>query len=221
MYNVKWSKNYITRMMGMIAIETTQERIESQGGLILVGMLAEQMGIPKVTSWENKPTGAILTQIVGMLTQGEISFEASRRFREDEYMKESLRLKIMYAPEILRIYLESMCDTPESVNNLMRQLQECSNRLLSKADITPIIINKHTYIPLDFDSSPFNNENTKKENIGYTYKGFVGYHPMFAYLGVEGYLASCELRPGIQHCQNDTSDLIKTKVKTDSLVNAN
>jgi hypothetical protein len=26
------------------------------------------------------------------------------------------------------------------------------------------------------------NSRTKKENIGYTYKGFVGYHPIFAYL---------------------------------------
>jgi hypothetical protein len=39
--------------------------------------------------------------------------------------------------------------------------------------------------------------------------GFVGYHPMFAYLGLEGYVAGCELRPGSQHCQKGTPEFIR------------
>jgi hypothetical protein len=68
-------------------------------------------------------------------------------------------------------------------------------------------------VPYDFDTSPFNNENTKKENIGYTYKGFFGYQPMFAYLGREGYMALCELRPGNQHCQKGTPEFITKAIE--------
>jgi hypothetical protein len=34
--------------------------------------------------------------------------------------------------------------------------------------------------------------------------GTDGYAPIFAYLGAEGYMLDCELRPGSQHCQNGT-----------------
>jgi hypothetical protein len=63
--------------------------------------------------------------------------------------------------------------------------------------------------PCDIDTSPMNNDRTKKENIGYTYKGFVGYHPIFVYLGAEGYLLSCQMRPGSQHCQKGTPEFLK------------
>jgi hypothetical protein len=200
-------------MTGMINIETTKERIESQGGLILLGKLAEQMRLHEVKSWEKKPTGAIITQLFGMFAQGETSFEASRQFCGNDFAKEALGLFKIYCPETVRIYLDSMCETPESVENLMVQLQTCSNRLLAKAAVTPLQIKKRAYIPYDFDTSPLNNEKTQKEHIGYTYKGFFGYQPMFGYYGREGYMALCELRPGNQHCQKGTPEFITRAIE--------
>ncbi|GHU63276.1 hypothetical protein FACS189445_6520 [Spirochaetia bacterium] len=197
----------------MIEIKTTKERIESQGGLLLLGSLAKLMKLHEVRSWEKRPTGAIITQLFGMFAQGETSFEASRQFRGNDFAKEILGLPKIYSPETIRIYLESMCDIPESVEKLMAQLQACSNRLLAKAEITPIKTKKNTYIPYDFDTSPLDNGNTKKENIGYTYKGFFGYQPMFGYYGGEGYMALCELRPGNQHCQKGTPEFIRRAIE--------
>jgi hypothetical protein len=54
------------------------------------------------------------------------------------------------------------------------------------------------------------NSGSKKEGVGRTYKGFDGYHPILAYVGNEGYLLDCELRPGTQHCQNGTPAFIGT-----------
>jgi hypothetical protein len=198
----------------MINVQTTKEQIESQGGLILIGKLAELMGIPNVTSWENKPTGAILTQIFGMITLAQTTFEASRKFRGNDFISEALALQMVYAPETLRIYLEPMCDTHESVDNLIRQLNECTNRLLEKAKLTPVKTKRNLYIPLDFDTSPFNNEKTQKEGIGYTYKKFFGFQPMFGYIGLEGYMLRCELRPGDQHCQKGTPQFINSVVQS-------
>jgi hypothetical protein len=54
-----------------------------------------------------------------------------------------------------------------------------------------------------------NNSRTFKEGVGRTYKGFDGYAPIFCYLGLEGYMLLCELRPGVQHCQKDAPEFIQ------------
>jgi hypothetical protein len=65
------------------------------------------------------------------------------------------------------------------------------------------------WIPLDIDVSPFDNSNTKKEGVSYTYKGFDGYSPIFAYLGEEGYEINMEFRAGSDHCQKNTDNFLK------------
>jgi hypothetical protein len=54
------------------------------------------------------------------------------------------------------------------------------------------------------DTSPFDSSKSHKEGVSRTYKQFDGYHPVFSYIGREGYMLSCELREGKQHCQNGT-----------------
>ena len=79
------------------------------------------------------------------------------------------------------------------------------------ASVTPIVVSYGTclarvklrYVPLDMDVFPIDNSKTKKEGVGYTYKGFDGYAPMAAYLGTEGWCLACELRPGSQHGQKE------------------
>jgi hypothetical protein len=34
--------------------------------------------------------------------------------------------------------------------------------------------------------------------------GVDGYAPIFSYIGAEGYMLDCQLRPGSQHCQKGT-----------------
>ena len=52
------------------------------------------------------------------------------------------------------------------------------------------------------------NSKTKKEGVSRTYQGFDGYQPILAYVGKEGYMLDCELRPGSQHCQKGTPEFI-------------
>ena len=46
-----------------------------------------------------------------------------------------------------------------------------------------------------------------------TYKKLDGYAPNFAYLGNEGYLLHCELRPGNQHCQEGTPEFLDKAIE--------
>jgi hypothetical protein len=76
----------------------------------------------------------------------------------------------------------------------------------SKAHLTPLDTG---HIPLDADVFPQDNSGTKKEKVSYTYKGYDGYAPMAAYLGLEGWCLEVELRPGSQHCQKGFPDFLK------------
>jgi hypothetical protein len=171
--------------------------------------MAEVMGLAGIISPVVRKCGKVIMHLFGALVQGESDFEAVRPFRESELIQQSLGLGAAFSAETVRIYLDKMTETAEQVEGLAVQLQECSNRLPSKAQFTPVKTKRKAYIPCDIDTSPMNNEGTKKENIGYTYKGFYGYHPIFAYLGAEGYLLSCEMRPGNQHCQKGTPEFLK------------
>ncbi|RKX75183.1 MAG: hypothetical protein DRP60_09150 [Spirochaetes bacterium] len=57
------------------------------------------------------------------------------------------------------------------------------------------------------------NSGTHKEGVGRTYKGCDGYAPIFSYIGEEGYMLGCELRPGTQHCQKGTPEYLKKNLK--------
>ncbi|MDK2880784.1 MAG: hypothetical protein PWQ99_559 [Clostridia bacterium] len=82
-----------------------------------------------------------------------------------------------------------------------------------KAPLTPVTLasgeNKRRYVPLDIDVTPFDNSNSKKEGVSRTYKGYDGYAPIFAYLGLEGYCINTELRAGKQHCQKGTPEFLR------------
>jgi hypothetical protein len=71
----------------MLDIDTLKERIESKGGLILVGKLADLMGFKGIVSPVIKNCGKVLTQLFGALVQGVPDFEAVRLFRESELTK--------------------------------------------------------------------------------------------------------------------------------------
>jgi hypothetical protein len=189
-----------------IKVDTTTEHIESKGGLLLAGQLAAKMGIPEIESKSQKDAGKILMHFLGMLVQGKSDFEAIKEFRDNEFFKEAMGLDRVLSADTVRLYME---EPAKDTSPVVKQLQGCSNRLLSKTTPQTIHAGKRDYIPVDIDTSPMDNSNTKKENIGYTYKGFVGYHPIFAYMGLEGYMLSCEMRPGTQHCQKGTPEFIR------------
>ncbi|SHJ99623.1 hypothetical protein SAMN02745912_01900 [Paramaledivibacter caminithermalis DSM 15212] len=99
-------------------------------------------------------------------------------------------------------------------------IKEESAKLLKSmnAKLTPCI---DYYISIDVDVSPFDNSDTKKEGVSYTYKKFDGYAPIFAYLGEEGYCVNAELRKGSQHCQKNTPEFLRKSIKYSKAITSN
>jgi hypothetical protein len=191
----------------MIAIKTTTERIESKGGLYLAGTIAKKIGLNGITSGVLPNAASVVSSLFAGMVQGHTGFEGVKAGYNDNFYSDSFGLAFNYSADTVRLYLERLAD--EDRLGIIRQLRGTTVNLIEKAHLTGIRIRKKTYFPLDIDTSPMDNSKTKKEGVSYTYKKFEGYHPIFAYIGKEGYMIDNELRPGSQHCQEGTPEFIR------------
>ena len=144
---------------------------------------------------------------VGLLCIGKSDFDAVENRREDQFFKTALGIaKVPSAPSLRQRF-------DEHASAMIPHVDNASTAFIGNvgATVTPITITYGTclsrvklrYVPLDMDVFPMDNSKTKKEGVGYTYKGFDGYAPLAAYLGEEGWCLACELRPGSQHGQKE------------------
>jgi len=195
----------------VIKIKTTTEKIESKGGLLLVGAIIKSIGIGSIKSSIEKRAGIIITSLLGLIVEGcGINFERMGDKRDSLWYKEALNLSVIYSKETVRIYLNKMA---LDLQNIIIQLGESAMKIIKKATLTGYWIEKKHYVPVDIDTSVLDNSKTQKEGVSRTYKRVDGYHPIFAYVGKEGYMLDCELRPGSQHCQKDTVAFITTCIE--------
>ena len=190
----------------MIKIQTTTETIESKGGLLLAGKIAMKAGITSIKSAVIKNAGTVITSLFGLMTEGKTDFESMGEKRGSLFFKEALGLDFTYAKETIRLYLGRMAEDADAIIN---QLRETALNIIKKAPLDGLWINSKFYLPVDIDSTAMDNSKTKKEGVSLTYRGFEGYQPIFAYVGKEGYILDCELRPGSQHCQKGMPLFIK------------
>ena len=189
----------------MIKIETTTETIESKGGLLLAGKIAMNAGLKNISSIAMKKAGEIVTSLFGLMVEGKTDFESMGEKRKSLFFKEALGLTYVYAKETVRLYLDKMA---QDADEIIRQLRKSAAKIISKAPLHCLWINGKAYLPVDIDTTAMDNSKTKKEGVSWTYQGYDGYQPIFAYVGKEGYMLDCELRPGSQHCQNGTAAFI-------------
>jgi hypothetical protein len=194
----------------VIKIDTTTERIESKGGLVLVGKLALKAGLHTIHSAVVKNAAAIIISLFGLMAEGKTDFASMKEKRGSLFFQEALNLPFVYAKETVRLYLEDMAVEGDTI---IEQLRGCNGSLIRKAPLHGLWINGLKYLPVDIDTSVLDNSKTKKEGVSRTYQGYDGYHPIFAYLGKEGYMLDCELRPGSQHCQKGTVEFINGLMK--------
>ena len=183
-------------------IDTTTDQIHSTGGIALVGKICERIGFGSASSPVSHPE--ILKSLVGLFVQGRTRYEEMDLFRRDRLFRDSFGLAYVPAPETLRLYLERM-----ELEQVQEEVDRATISLLKRSTLTPIHTGIQSYIPVDVDTSPFDNSKSHKEGVSRTYKQFDGYHPIFSYIGCEGYMLSCELREGKQHCQNGTPAYLK------------
>jgi hypothetical protein len=141
--------------------------------------------------------GDVVAAAIGLLCLGKSDFNDIDAFRTDEFFRQALGLRQIPSEPTLRQRLDAMRDLCGPI------LREESAFLVRKYARKPTPCHGQ-WVALDVDVSPFDNSNTKKEGVSWTYKKVDGYAPIFAYLGEEGYLVHCELREGKQHCQDGT-----------------
>ena len=194
-------------------VTETDEFLTSQGGLAMIGMLAQRCGLRDRISAvvERKKDGSISTAdalltMTGLLSLSKPDFDAVEQFREDDYFQQCLGLKDVPSEATLR---QRMDETGLSVRDAVLN----ASTALLKKDASKLSPCFKTYIPIDADVSPFDNSGSHKEGVSCTYKLFDGFAPMLAYIGAEGYMLNAELRPGKQHCQEGTPEFLRETIK--------
>ena len=176
-----------------------------RGGLLLAGKIAQMAGLGAIKSSAMAKAGAVITSLFGLMAEGKTDFESMGEKRGSLFFKKALELPFVYAKETIRLYLERMA---KDADGIIKQLRESNARIIHKAPLHGIWIAGRKYLPVDIDTVALDNSKTKKEGVSRTYRGYDGYHPIMAYVGKEGYLLDCALRPGSQHCQNGTPAFI-------------
>ena len=194
----------------MIKIQTTKENIESKGGLFLAGKVAIKAGFNAIKSALVANAATIITSMYALMLEGKSTFESVGEKRGSRFFKEVFGLPFVYAKETVRLYLEKMSDEAEII---IDQLKESNIKIIKKAPLHGIWVNKKHYLPVDIDTLTLDNSKSNKEGVSRTYRGFDGFHPIMAYVGKEGYMLDCELRPGSRHCQNGTPAFIKSVIE--------
>ena len=174
-------------------LDRTGEDIKSVGGLCLIGQALNQIGFDDAFS--SRKTSDILKTEIALLCQARTDFNDIELFRGDAFFAEALALKKVPSEATLRQRLDTCSKFVQPA------IKKANLATLRLASFTPEIVGTVAYIPVDIDVSPFDNSNSKKEGVSFTYKKMDGYAPIFAYIGAEGFLLNCELRPGSQHSQ--------------------
>jgi len=190
----------------VIKIQATTETIESKGGIILAGKIAIKAGLAAIKSAFVNNAGTVIVSLFGLMMEGKNDFESMREKRGSLFFKEALELPFVYAKETVRLYLDKMSANADEV---ICQLRESSAQIIRKGPLHGLWVQGRHYLPIDIDTTTMDNSKTKKEGVSRTYQGFDGFHPIMAYIGKEGYMLDCELRPGSQHCQNGTVEFIE------------
>ena len=72
----------LTKEKNTIKIQTTTEKIESKGGIILAGKIAVKIGLGKIKSNPVKNAGAVIAMIFGIMVEGKKNFESIGGKRE-------------------------------------------------------------------------------------------------------------------------------------------
>ena len=200
-----------------IIYQLTDKRIPAASGIGVVGDILERAGfseqfrdvkLAEKRSRKQIDAGAVMTTFIALLCMGKPDFEYVSELQNDAaYYQNALHLnKGLPSPATLRQRMD------EIGTKLRMSLLAFNTDLLRKNRVQPTPL-KIGMVPVDMDVTPMDNSKTQKEGIGWTYKKFMGYAPMMAYIGTEGYLVNTELRTGSQHCQNGTPAFLRQTIE--------
>lgn len=184
-------------------ITECDEELEANAGFALVGQaLRRHAGLASADEQiplrsHGIPHSDVLASFIGLLTIGKSDFEAITDMAEEPFFREALGIRRVPSEATLRQRFDNLA------TELLPHAQDAAVNFLASVGVAPAALGTG-HVPLDADVTPFDNSDTRKEGVSYTYKGHDGYAPMAAYLGREGYCLEVELREGSQHCQRGT-----------------
>ena len=150
----------------------------------------------------------ILLSQIGLLSNGRTDFNDIDLYRGDELFTNAFGIQTVASEPVFRQRFDEL-----PAMKTQSALRLLSSGLISKQSFGHVNAEHLELIPVDMDVSPLDNSGSSKQGVSYTYKGHDGYAPMFSYIGTEGYMLDCELRPGKQHCQNGTPEFIRRSVQ--------
>jgi hypothetical protein len=216
----------------MITLQQTNDKINAQGGLALIGKLISKLCplgklfAPEAKQRRDKLSDEdLLKTQIGLLSMGRSQYDDIESFREGtdaertggplESFAQCLGTAFVPSESTLRNGIKALAN--DKVASLDK-LSQCSLNILKGQVITPFKLGAWNYVPCDIDVACFDNDGSHRENLGRTYHGYDGFAPIFAYIGAQGYLLDHEMRPGVQHSQKDTPEfLAHTLARLDEL----
>lgn len=190
--------------------EAGREMLESNAGLVLAGKILARLGLDERVNGvvipsmlEPKISNAdVIRAYMGLLVLGRTAYEDIELYRDNGFFRRALQIKRVPSSGTLRQRFDAAAGQFDGV------IKEANAALLATVTLTSVQTELGSYLPLDVDVSPFDNSKSHKEGVGRTYKGMDGYAPNFAYIGEQGHMVNCELRPGTQHCQKGTPEFL-------------
>jgi len=161
-----------------VKIASTQEKVNSIGGLIFSGRIFKWFELNSLLNYRNINRRSdrindieLCHAMMGLLSQGRSNFEDIELFKNDIMFKEALELSGIPCASSLRTRLNDLGNDTE----VIKSLKQGNFSFLTQATAHTIDTGSRNLIPIDIDVSPFDNSNSKKENVGRTYKGHDGY----------------------------------------------
>ncbi len=191
-------------------LKTGKGELNSTSGNHLCGLVLGNL--PKATlppNFQPRRSAAIadrdiLLSQIGLLCNGRTDFNDIDLYRDDEVFMNAYGLKTVASESVFR---QRFDDLP--AEKTLTALRKLNTQLLARRSFGRVDADGLMLVPVDMDVSPLDNSGSSKQGVSFTYKKHDGYAPMFAYVGAEGYMLDCELRPGKQHCQSGTPDFIR------------
>ena len=188
-----------------IKVKFTDDYIVGNGGLALAGHLIRktdfirninQINLSEAPNPEIKHSDVAIS-FIGLLCQAKNDFDHIEAYRDDKFYKKAMRIDRVPSSATLRQRMDAADGEFRDV------ILEGNAKMIQKG--APCMTLCSTgHLVLDIDVSPFDNSNSKKEGVSWTYKKVDGYAPIFSYLGNEGYCVNLQLREGSTHCQYQT-----------------
>lgn len=189
-----------------VNMTATSEKINSISGIWLAGRVLSDFDLGTLNrvdgNGRKRPTVSTadaVTAYCGVLCTGRKDFDDIEPFRGDEQFRQALGIGHVPSEGLLRKRFST------HAGFLAAELGRRNARAVWGANPKRTRLSDGSeYTLTDIDVSPHDNSGTRKEGLGWTYKHYNGFAPNYAYVGEEGYMVHCELRPGQQHSQNGT-----------------